>query len=136
MSRTIQRYQIDFGLAMARELQRNQERSRRGKTPLEPSLTNKGNQVQSAAAADASSKANAAQSTAISSANSTTYGAAANAEQNAKNYAAQLDAGMAHVPSGAQILWDAGGGIPSGYTDTGYTINLAAGVNRRVLRKQ
>jgi hypothetical protein len=43
---------------------------------------------------------------------------------------------MAHVPSGASILWDLSGGLPSGYTDTGYTVTMQPGsVQRRVIRK-
>src|SRR5262245_15752462 len=116
MSKPIQFYQDELGLALARELQRNQERSRRGKTPLQPSLNNSASATQAAAASDATTKANAAQT-------------------NANAYTDSKLAGGGMVPSGASILWDMSPPIPAGYSDTGYTINLAAGVNRKVIRK-
>ena len=137
MSRTIQRYQIEFGLAIARELQRNQERRRRGKTPLQPSLDNKGNQVQSAAASDATTRRTRRRRNAVNTAysNSAEPGERS-AERRLELRSPARQPGQPPRPLGRLDHVGYGRRHPHGYTDTGYTINLASGVNRRVIRKQ
>ena len=145
MSKLVQRYQSEFGMAIIKELQRNQERSRRGSTPLQPSL----GQTEARAASDATAKANQAQANAqYNAANDAAWradnayqasvqhtnntGAAANAYTNQ-----QVGAVWPHVvPGGASVLWDMQGAIPSGWSDTGYTVTMQPGnVQRRVIRK-
>ena len=141
MSRTIQRYQQEFGLAIARELQRNQERSRRGRTPLEPSL----GQNEARSLADASAKSNQAQLNAEYNGRNDAQWRADNSYYAGVNYSNQVNAnanaytnqqvGSHGVPYAAEMMWIGSNPVPAGWINTGRTVQLERANSRIVIRK-
>lgn len=143
-TKLVQRYQAEFGQAVIKELQRNQERSRRGSTPLNPSLANgvndaKGHANNVSAQAQANAEYNArndaqwradnAYNGSVAHANN--VHAAANGYTNQQVGAVQ----PYMCPPGLRALWPNGSPLPGGWGDTGKTVTGSGTTTWQVIYK-
>lgn len=135
MSKPVRVYQDELGLALARELQRNQERSRRGRTPLQPSLSNSETNTKSYADQTAYNNATAYSNQAQNNAQSYASSQDQSILSQAQSYANQQDA--IRMPANVEVMWNtaAYGSPPAGWYDTGRTVALDGANQRHVIRK-